>query len=247
MERVVTARLGGRVERIALRDLNLAGGCRGCLRCGWEGACSYSDGFEQTFRERILSADALVFSGAVRDRYLSWRFKQFFDRSFFMGHRPELAGVQVLWLVSGPLQEMASLRQVLEAYTQVGRANLVEIVTDELADKGALNDLLGEVVDRLARALANRARRPRQFLGVGGSKVLRDLVYLTTAVFREDDRFYRAHGEYDFPQNNLGQRMFDRVLALAMHLPPVRSRVQRDMRKLMLKPFEKLVGPVDQA
>ncbi len=244
MERVLAAELGGEVERITLEGLGMKGGCLGCLRCGWAGQCVYRDGFQETFRDRILTADALIFSGAVRDRYLSARFKQFFDRSFFLGHRPELGGKPLVWLVSGPLRQLFSLRHVLESFAEVSRINLVEVVTDEVRKSTELTALLRETAHRLRAALQRPVRRPRKFPAVAGTKLFRDFVWLATAVFPEDDRFYRAHGIYDFPQRQLGRRIFDRALFWAMHLPPLRKRVQRDMRRLMLRPYEKIVGPV---
>lgn len=247
MERVLAAELGGQVERITLEGLGLKGGCLGCLRCGWDGECVYRDGFQETFRERILTADALIFSGAVRDRYLSARFKQFFDRSFFLGHRPELGGKPLVWLVSGPLGQLATLRHVLESFAEVSRIHLVEVVTDEVRKSAELTALLRETAHRLRAALERPVRRPRKFPAVAGTKLFRDFVWLATAVFPADDRFYRAHGIYDFPQKQVGRRLVDRALYWAMHLPPLRKRVQRDMRRLMLRPYEKIVGPVDRS
>lgn len=244
MERVLAALLGGDVERLSLAEMNLAGGCRGCLQCGWDGRCVYKDGFEQLYRERILDADALIFSGAVRDRYLSAGFKRFFDRSFFLGHRPELDGKLMLWLISGPLRQLDTLRAVLEGYAGVARANLVGTVSDEVERSAELTALLAEAADKLIRGLDRPLRRPRMFPAVAGSKLFRDFVYLATALFRADDRYYRRHGVYDFPHKQLGRLAGDRLLRLALHLPPLRSKVQRDMRRLMLRPFEKIVGPV---
>lgn len=247
MERVLTALLGGQLERISIEGLGLKGGCLGCLRCGWEGECVYRDGFQQTYRERILTADALIFSGPVRDRYLSARFKRFFDRSFFLGHRPELDGKPLVWLVSGPLKQLSTLRHVLESHAEVGRANLVTVLSDEVRKSTELTALLAETTHRLRSSMDHPVRKPRMFPAVAGTKLFRDFVWLATAIFREDDRYYRAHGIYDFPHKKIGRLLADRALRWAMHLPPLRRRVQRNMRRLMLKPYEKIVGPVDRS
>jgi multimeric flavodoxin WrbA len=71
-----------------------------------------------------MAADILFFAGDIRDRYLSARWKTFFDRSFLRGHAPSLAGKRVGWIIAGPLRQLPYLRQILEAYLEVQAANL---------------------------------------------------------------------------------------------------------------------------
>ena len=40
---------------------------------------------------------------------------------------------------------------------------------------------------------------PRNFYGVGGMKVFRDLIWLMQGMMKTDHKFYKAHGQYDFP------------------------------------------------
>ncbi len=247
MERVLTGCLADDVERIEIGKLGLKGGCLGCIRCGWDGKCVYRDGFDRVYREKILSADALILSGGVRDRYLSARWKRFFDRSFFLGHRPVWKGKQLLWLVSGPLRQLTTLRHVLESHAQIGKSNLVDVITDEVESTAELTARLREGAARFERALIRGLRKPRTFPAVAGTKLFRDFVFLATSIFKEDDRYYSEQGIYDFPHKKLRRILFDRSLGLAMLWPPFRKRVQRDMRKLMLKPLERVVGPVEQA
>ncbi len=244
MEQTLVSSLQAKVDRISIKDLGLRGGCLGCLRCGWEGKCIYRDGFQETFRERILTADAIVFSAGVRDRFLSSRFKMFFDRSFFLGHRPELEGKPLLWLVAGPLMQLHTLREVIQAHAGVSKAILVDIITDEAENSETLDRLLAESAERLHRAIDHPIRTPRMFPAVAGSRTFRDFVYLTTAIFRADHLFYRKTGFYDFPQRKRAQRFSNFSLYWAMHIPSVRKKVQAQMTRLMLRPYEKIVGPL---
>ncbi|HOX42877.1 MAG TPA: NAD(P)H-dependent oxidoreductase [Myxococcota bacterium] len=240
MQRVLSDALPCRVEELRLRELELKG-CLGCLRCAWNGECVHRDGFGELYRQKVLGADALVFAGAVRDRYLSARFKAFFDRTFFLGHQPLLEGKQVLWLISGPLQQLGGLRQILEAYTQLQKAHLVGVVTDEVATSAELDALLAQAARDLVQALDRGLRTPRLFPAHAGTKLFRDFVYLTSALFQADHRHYRAHGIYDFPQDAWGARLRNGLAGLAMRLPPVRRRVLGKMRTLMLGPYLKVV------
>ncbi len=245
MERFFCTCLEDKVERIALKDLGIKGGCRGCLNCGWEGKCIYKDGFQKIFRERILTADAIIFSGSTKDRFLSARFKMFFDRSFFLGHRPELAGKPILWLVSGPLKQLHTLREFLESHAGVSKTLLVDIVSDEVENSERLDALLADGATRLASAMQKPIRKPRMFPAVAGSKIFRDFVYLASAIFRADHLFYKKTGFYDFPQSKRSQRFANFSLYMAMHIPSVRKKVQHQMTRLMLRPYEKIVGSLE--
>ncbi len=78
------------VEVLNLNDVDIKGGCLGCIKCGYDNTCAYEgkDGFMEFFNTKVKSADVLVLAGTVQDRYLSSRWKLYFDRSFFNGHAP---------------------------------------------------------------------------------------------------------------------------------------------------------------
>jgi len=106
------------IETINLRDLHIKGSCLGCIHCGYDNQCVYEgkDDYIDFYNKKVKAADILVLAGTIKDRYLSARCKMFFDRSFFNGHKPSLAGKQVGFIISGPLSQIPNLKQVLEAY-----------------------------------------------------------------------------------------------------------------------------------
>jgi multimeric flavodoxin WrbA len=67
----------------------------------------------------LKKADVIVFAGAIQDRYLSSRWKMFFDRSFFNNHSPYLVDKQIAFVISGPLGQISNLRQILEEYVEL--------------------------------------------------------------------------------------------------------------------------------
>lgn len=247
LERMVDRLAASFARPAEVVDLSAAGisaGCQGCLRCGMDNRCAFEgkDGFVEFFRAKVMGADILIFAGAIRDRYLSARWKAFFDRSFFRGHAPSLPGKQLGWVVAGPLRRLPLLRETFEGYTQLQHANLAGIVTDEEADPRRTDALLDGLAGRLARWAAEGRRAPQTFLGVGGHKLLRDAVWGELRfVFQADHRAYAATGFYDFPQRRAGLRLMN-LAAPLLRLPPLRRRFVPRITDGMLVPFRRILA-----
>jgi multimeric flavodoxin WrbA len=114
------------IELINLYALDIKGSCLGCIQCGYDNQCIYKDkdAYIDFYNTKVKTADILVFAGTIQDRYLSSRWKMFFDRSFFNGHAPSLIGKQMGFIISGPLSQTPNLRQILETYVEIQHANL---------------------------------------------------------------------------------------------------------------------------
>jgi multimeric flavodoxin WrbA len=185
------------IEVINLHHLDIKGGCRGCLHCGYDYRCVYAgrDGYIDFYDAKLKLADVLVFAGAIRDRYLSSMWKLFFDRSFFNTHTPSLVGKQFGFIISGPLSQVPNLRQILQAYVEWQQSNLVGFVTDEFGDSADLDGLLQSLAERLVRFADSGYVQPATFLGVGGMKIFRDDIWgRLRVVFRADHRAYKRMG-----------------------------------------------------
>jgi multimeric flavodoxin WrbA len=236
----------GRVETINLHDLEIKGGCLGCLRCGYDNECAYEgrDDYIEFYNSRVRTADILVFAGAIRDRYLSATWKNFFDRSFFNTHTPSLTGKQLAWLISGPLGQNANLREILQALAEFQHAHLAGVVTDEEGDSAQVDDLLQSLAENLVWCAESGYSRPPTFLGVGGMKVFRDDIWgRLRTVFQADHRAYRQMGVYDFPQRNWGIRALNAVTGVLFKIPRVRQGFAEQVKSQMVQPYRKLVQP----
>ncbi len=227
---------------VNLNDIDIAGGCLGCIRCGWDNTCAYTgkDGFIEFYRKTVIPADILVLAGSVKGRYLSSRFKLFFDRSFFMTHIPVLEGKQVACLVSGPLSANAPLAEALRGYLETQGASLVDIVSDEIADSARLSGLITGLAGRLVDAAETGYVRSMTFMGVAGRKIFRDDVWGRLRFpFVSDYRYYREHGLFAFPQK--ADKKFRRInffLTLLARIPPMRKKIYGTMIKAeMVKPL----------
>jgi multimeric flavodoxin WrbA len=241
----LAAAFRGPVETITLGDLDIKGGCLGCCRCSYDNTCVYQgkDGFNAFYDEKVRPADIVVYAGAIRDRYLSSRWKTYFDRTFFNNHVSTLSGKQFAFLVSGPLAQNANLRQILEAYGEFQQTGFLGIVTDE--GSSPETDAL---LDRLAAAAVEQSARgylpPPSFLGVAGRKLFRDEIWARMRFpFVADHRYYQANGYYDFPQREWGVRLRTLFMYWLAHIPAVRKEIYGPrMTEHMVAPLRKLVA-----
>jgi len=235
----------GSIEVIDLNDVDIKGGCLGCLQCGYDYSCSYGDkdGYIEFFNTKLRPADLLVFAGTVKDRYLSSRWKLFFDRSFFNTHTPTMIGKQIGFIVSGPLRQIPNLRQVFEAWVEFQQSNLVDFITDEYEDSAQIDKLLQGLAERLIRFSIQGYMKPATFLGIGGTNIFRDNIYGRLRFpFQADHRFYRRHGIYDFPQKDYKVRIINSVMMLLTKIPLMRKEIYTRRIKLeIIKPLQKVL------
>jgi multimeric flavodoxin WrbA len=228
-----------------LHQIDIKGGCLGCIQCGYDYECSYGgqDEFVQFYKDQVKTADVLIFAGTIQDRYLSSRWKMYFDRSFFHTHTPSLTGKQVGFILSGPLRQISNLRQILEAYTEWQQANLVDIVTDEEEDSKILDARLQHLAERVVHLAEKNYVKPKTFLSVGGMKVFRDDVWGKLRFpFQADHQYYKKHHLYDFPHRDYKARITNSILMLLTKIPSMRKEIYRKrMKEEMLKPLQKIV------
>ncbi len=245
MLRRFTGAFSGGVEVIDLHQIDIKGGCLGCIQCGYDNSCRYGDkdGFIEFFDTKVKKADILVVAGSIKDRYLSSRWKLFFDRSFFNNHVPVMKEKQVGFIISGPLSQIPNLRQVLEGYFEMQQAGIVDFVTDEDGDSSEIDALLLTLAKRLVRSADDGYAKPASFLGVGGRKVLRDDIYSRLRFpFRADHVFFKKNGLYDFPQRDVSSRITNSVMLLLTKIPSMRREIYRKrMKKEIVKPLQKVL------
>ena len=227
------ARLPLGTDLVNIREIGLRGGCLGCFRCASDGVCVYRDGFADLLRDRIQSADAIVTAFPVRDHGMGSLFKMYDDRQFCNGHRTVTMGMPMAALVSGNLPAEENLRDVLEARAEVGGNFWCGAACDEVDPDGEID----RIALRLAYAVKTHHTRPANFWGVGGMKIFRDLIWQMQGLMREDHKFFKAHGQYDFPQKHRA-RMLAMYMVGAMNASPkLRAKLGGKMTEGMLMPY----------
>ena len=237
MIRRFSDRLPGSCEIINLREFPFQGGCLGCFHCASEGTCIYKDGFDAYLREHINSADAVVYAFTIKDHSMGSRFKLYDDRQFCNGHRTVTMGKPVAYLVDGDLLDEENLRTVMEARAQVGGNYLAGIVSDR--------DDPDTEVDRMVQKLTYVVRRhyeqPKNFYGVGGLKIFRDLIFQMQGLMKEDHRFYKEHGFYDFPQKKCGKIAGMYLVSAMMNSKMLQKKKSISMTDGMLMPYRSVI------
>jgi multimeric flavodoxin WrbA len=238
------ASFSGEVELINLRDLDIKGSCLGCIQCGYDNQCAYEDkdDYVDFYNTKLKTADILIWAGTIQDRYLSSRWKMFFDRSFFNGHAPSLIGKQIGFIISGPLSQVPNLRQVLEACVEIQHANLAGFVTDEYGDGVDIDNLLQSLAERVILYADSGYIKPSTFLGVGGTKVFRDEIWGRLRFpFRADYLAYKELGVFDFPQKNYKTRIQIAIMSLLSKSSAFRREVNKRMKAEMIKPLQEVL------
>ena len=225
------------VKHVNLRDFPFKGGCLGCFRCASSGKCIYQDGFDRFLREEIQTGDAIVYAYSVRDHSMGTLFKMYDDRQFCNGHRTVTMGKPVGYLVDGALSKEPNLRTLMEARASVGGNPLSGIVSNESDPEPGIDRLSLE----LSYTLRHHYTQPADFYGVGGLKIFRDLIYQMQGLMKEDHRFYKKHGFYDFPQKRKGTILGMYLVGAMMGNPKLQKKIGSEMTKGMLMPYRKVI------
>ena len=231
------------VEVVQLDDIDIKGGCLGCMRCGYDYNCQYQDGFADFYNNQVRTSDIIIFAGSVKGRFLSSKWKTFYDRAFFWNHTPSLVGKQIGYIISGPLSQTPNLIQYLEASSFARQdSNHVDIITDESEDSLEIDNLLQNFAERLVRFSEQNYIKPKNFLGVGGHKIFRDDIWgRLRMIWQADHRYFKEHGKYDFPQKKYGIRIATAVMMLLTKIPKFRKKFYNKLRDMPIKRMQRLI------
>ena len=78
-------------------------------------------------------------------------------------------------------------------------------------------------------------------------KIFRDLIYQMQGLMREDHRFYKKHGFYDFPQKRRGRIIGMYLVGGLMNSKKLKKKMGGRMTKGMLMPYRKVVDSAGPA
>lgn len=221
---------------VNIGDFEFKGGCLGCFGCTATGKCVYKDGFDSMLRNSIQNADATIYAFTIRDHSMGSRFKMFDDRQFCNGHRTVTEGRSVAYIINGDYEHEENLKTLLEARAQVGH--------NFFAGAGYDIPSMENTARRLAYALEHKYVQPRNFYGVGGMKIFRDLIWMMRGLMKADHQFYKAHGLYDFPQKRLGRMLAICLLGALMRNSKNSGKMRERFNKGMMAPYEKVLARV---
>ncbi|MBI9051663.1 MAG: NAD(P)H-dependent oxidoreductase [Anaerolineaceae bacterium] len=237
---------GEKAEVYNIRDIEIKGGCQGCMHCGGSYRCTYEgkDDYIEFYKSKVMKADILVYAGTIKDRYLSSRWKTFYDRSFFNTHTPVLQNKQSIWLISGALDQNPNLKQILEAYHEFQEANLVGIVSDAYGTSEDIDQMIEQLCGRAVENLKDNVSRPVTFLGEGGMRIFRDEIWGgLRMVFTADHKAFRRLGYYKtFPQRSFLNFIMRVFLVPLLSIPAIRKGFNTQMKEQMVMPLKNVVA-----
>lgn len=165
------------------------------------------------------------------------RFKMYDDRQFCNGHRTVTMGMPIGYLISGNYSEEPNLQMILESRAQVGGNILAGIATDEEAPDTAIDQLAAS----LEYALKHKNTQPQNFYGVGGMKIFRDLIYQMQGMMKADYRFFKEHGQFDFPQKKVGTIAGMYLVGAMLSSKKLKAKMGSQMTEGMLMPYKKVL------
>ena len=227
---------------INIAEYAFKGGCLGCFNCAVSGKCVYKDGFDEFLRGTIQTAQAIVIAFSVKDHSMGADFKLYDDRQFCNGHRTVTMGMPMGYLISGNYSEEFNLQMIVEGRAQVGNNFLAGVATDEADPDGEIDKL----AENLEYALKTSYVPPQNFYGVGGMKIFRDLIWLMQGMMKADHKFYKAHGQYDFPQKKRGRMVAMYFVGALISSPKIKAKMGNAMNEGMVMPYKKLLDKTEK-
>ena len=227
---------------VNIREFPFAGGCMGCFHCASDGTCIYKDGFSDFLRNNIQSADLIIYAFEISSHSMGYRFKLFDDRQFCNGHRTVTMGKPVGYLIDGYDSCETNLHTVIESRAEVGGNYLAGIASTETDPDSAVDTL----VWKCTYALENKYSQPPTFYGVGGMKIFRDLIYRMRGMMREDHRFYKQHGFYDFPQKDIGTIIGMYAVGEMISRPALNKKLSGKFTEGMLMPYKAVIKKAEK-
>lgn len=231
----------GTTEVVNIREYPMKGGCISCFNCATDGKCIYKDGFDEYLRNNIQTKDAIVYAFTVKDHSMGARFKMYDDRQFCNGHRTVTMGMPFGYLVNGHYSREENLRMIVEGRAEVGHNFLAGVATNEYDPDGEIDAL----ASTLEYALEHKYTQPQNFLGVGGMKIFRDLIYLMQGMMKADHKFYKKHKQYDFPQKKRGMLIGMYLVGMMMSNKKLKAKMGNKMNEGMLMPYKKVLDKID--
>ena len=222
---------------INIREFPFQGGCLSCFNCAADGKCVYKDGFDDFLRGTIHKHDAIIYAFRIQDHSMGSRFKMYDDRQFCNGHRTVTMGTPFGYLVEGDYAREENLRMLLEARAQVGGNFLAGVATDQ----GDMKKNIDSLSATISYAMEKRYTPPQNFLGVGGMKIFRDLIYMMRGLMRADHKFFKAHGQYDFPQKQWKTSWMMYLVGSLMRNKKLKAKAGDKFTEGMIGPYRKAI------
>ena len=227
-----------RIRVVNIREFPFMGGCIGCFNCAASGKCIYKDGFDSFLRDNIQTGNAIIVAFSIKDHSMGARFKMYDDRQFCNGHRTVTEGMPFAYIVNGDYESEHNLKTIVDARAEVGGYYLAGVGYDK--------ETIIATSKKLAYAMENKLVMPRNFYGVGGMKIFRDLIWVMRGIMKADHIYYKKHGVYDFPQKQRSRMILMCLLGSMMRNPKIKAKMGNKFNEGMIAPYKKVLDKMDK-
>ena len=136
-----------------------------------------------------------------------------------------------------------NLRTVIEARAETGGNFLSGVATDECNTDRRVDEL----AKSLTFALETGHTAPKNFWGVGGMKIFRDLIFEMRGMMRADHKFYKKQGIYDFPKRLSGRSMLMYLVGMLLGNEKILAKMGNKMNEGMIAPYEKMFKKMEKS
>ena len=75
-------------------------------------------------------------------------------------------------------------------------------------------------------------------------KIFRDLIWIMQGMMKADHKFYKSHGQYDFPQKQRGKMIAMYGVGALMSNKKLKAKMGNKMTEGMLMPYNKVLNNV---
>lgn len=218
--------------------------CLGCLKCGYDNICAFEgkDDYIEMHRNNIINADVIIFVLKTVDRYFSYLWQRFLERSFYRTHQPTISGKQILFIIDGKIFHNRNAMEILRGWSETMGANLHPIISTEINDNISFNKTINTAVQSAVSDAEKNIMKPKSFAGVGGMNIFRDDIYDgLKMLFNADHRYYKKHGIYNFPTRKIFKRIFTGLGFRIIRIPFVKRKVRNNMKEFMLTPYKQMM------
>ena len=131
-----------------------------------------------------------------------------------------------------------NLKTIVEARAEVGH--------NFLAGVGYDKETIISSSKKLVYALNNEYVQPRNFYGVGGMKIFRDLIWIMRGLMKADHKYYKKHGVYDFPQKQRGKMMLMCLLGSLVRNKKIKAKMGNKFNEGMIAPYKKVISKIKE-
>ncbi|OOM75751.1 NADPH-dependent FMN reductase [Clostridium puniceum] len=228
------------IEVLNLNQVDIKGPCLGCCKCAAQNKCvyDYKDGYREFLDYIIKNGDVIIFAGTIKDRYLSSRFKLYYDRSFCYNHVPFFKTKHIGYIISGNLSENENLKQILEFHTQ--GSNLIGLVTDEAEDNAAIDNQIYTFAKMSVRYSERNYFKPETFLEIASNKLFADSIEGNLgAIFLADYNYYKKNAM--LKKVSFKNKMKGIIMRYFMKREKFRQEVQKNMINFMIADHKKIL------